>query len=297
MNATKRGLGKGLDALLATSSQAQARVHFDAEPEKAPSDSELQYLPIQNLQPGAYQPRQEMAEDALEELAESIRAQGIIQPLVVRQLSDSHYEIIAGERRWRAAKRVGLSVVPCLVRKLDDKAASAIALIENIQREDLNAMEEAQALERLVADFTLTHQQLADALGKSRTAISNLLRLNGLEIDVKTLLLEQQLDMGHARALLALDGDNQIKAARESVSRNLTVRQTESLVKKYLSPKKTEVSAEKSPESIKVEDLFNEKFGTPVQLSQRKNGSGKLVINFEQSKQLMQILATLGLEV
>lgn len=180
MNATKRGLGKGLDALLATSARAQARVDLNADTQEALNNSELQQLPLSVLQPGSYQPRQDMVKEALDELAESIRAQGVIQPLVVRRIADKQYEIIAGERRFRASKLAGLTHVPCLVRELDNRAASAIALIENIQREDLNAMEEAEALERLINDFSLTHQQLAEALGKSRTTISNLLRLNVL---------------------------------------------------------------------------------------------------------------------
>ncbi len=231
MNSAKRGLGKGLDALLATSAQAQSSQ--TAAPESTDtSNSELQPLPLTVLEPGQYQPRQGMAEDALEELTESIRAQGVIQPLVVRQLAAGRYEIIAGERRWRAAKQAGLKHVPCLVRKMTDKVASAVALIENIQRENLNAMEEAQALARLVDEFELTHQQLAESLGKSRTTISNLLRLNGLESGVRQLLLNKQLEMGHARALLALEGDVQIDAALTAVNKKMTVRQIEKLVKK-----------------------------------------------------------------
>lgn len=297
MNATKRGLGKGLDALLATSARAQARVDLNNDTQEAVNNSELQHLPLTALRPGVYQPRQDMAQEALEELAESIRAQGVIQPLVVRHLGDKQYEIIAGERRFRASKIAGLTHVPCLVRDLNDKAASAIALIENIQREDLNAMEEAEALDRLVHDFSLTHQQLAEALGKSRTTISNLLRLNGLEAGVKKLLSGRQLEMGHARALLALEGDAQIEAALVSVNKKLTVRQTEALVKKCLTPAVEKTPVPVSPELTAVQDRLTDKLGTSVSLSQSKSGSGKLVISFDQNEKLMQILAILGEEV
>lgn len=297
MNATKRGLGKGLDALLATSARAQARVDLNNDTQEAVNNSELQHLPLTALRPGVYQPRQDMAQEALEELAESIRAQGVIQPLVVRHLGDKQYEIIAGERRFRASKIAGLTHVPCLVRDLNDKAASAIALIENIQREDLNAMEEAEALDRLVHDFSLTHQQLAEALGKSRTTISNLLRLNGLEAGVKKLLSGRQLEMGHARALLALEGDAQIEAALVSVNKKLTVRQTEALVKKCLTPAVEKTPVPVSPELTAVQDRLTDKLGTSVSLSQSKSGSGKLVISFDQNEKLMQILAIFGEEV
>lgn len=297
MNATKRGLGKGLDALLATSAKAQARVDLNTSTQDAQNNSELQQLPLSMLQPGTYQPRQDMAKEALEELAESIRAQGVIQPLVVRRIDDKHVEIIAGERRFRAAKLAGLTHVPCLVRELDNRAASAIALIENIQREDLNAMEEAEALERLINDFALTHQQLAEALGKSRTTISNLLRLNGLEMGVKKLLLGRQLEMGHARALLALEGEAQIDAALSAVNKKLTVRQTEALVKKLLTPVVEKAPAPVSPQLAAVQDRLTDKLGTAVSLSQGKSGSGKLVISFDQHEKLMQILAMLGEEM
>ncbi|OEE65445.1 chromosome partitioning protein ParB [Enterovibrio norvegicus FF-33] len=293
MNATKRGLGKGLDALLATSAKAQARVDLNADTREAISNSELQHLPLTALRPGVYQPRQDMASEALEELAESIKAQGVIQPLVVRQVGNQQYEIIAGERRFRASKLAGLTHVPCLVRELNDRAASAIALIENIQREDLNAMEEAEALNRLIQDFSLTHQQLAEALGKSRTTISNLLRLNGLEVGVKKLLSGRQLEMGHARALLALEGESQIEAALASVNKKLTVRQTEALVKKLLSPVVEKITEPLSDQILAVQDRLMNKLGTKVSLSQGKGGSGKLVINFDQNEKLMQILAIL----
>ncbi|KKA44573.1 MULTISPECIES: ParB/RepB/Spo0J family partition protein [Salinivibrio] len=290
MNSAKRGLGKGLDALLATSAHAQSSTQASPESTNT-SNSELQQLPVTALEPGQYQPRQDMAEEALEELTESIRAQGIIQPLVVRQVAAGRYEIIAGERRWRAAKQAGLNNVPCLVREMSDKVASAVALIENIQRENLNAMEEAQALARLVDEFELTHQQLAESLGKSRATISNLLRLNGLESGVRQLLLNKQLEMGHARALLALEGDAQIDAALTAVNKKMTVRQIEKLVKKMLSPPVETEKPKLSPEVEALQQRLGDKLGASVALTQQKNGSGKLVINFEESEKLAQILA------
>ncbi|WBA17915.1 MULTISPECIES: ParB/RepB/Spo0J family partition protein [Salinivibrio] len=290
MNSAKRGLGKGLDALLATSAHAQSSTQASPESTNT-SNSELQQLPVTALDPGQYQPRQDMAEEALEELTESIRSQGIIQPLVVRQVAAGRYEIIAGERRWRAAKQAGLNNVPCLVREMSDKVASAVALIENIQRENLNAMEEAQALARLVDEFELTHQQLAESLGKSRTTISNLLRLNGLESGVRQLLLNKQLEMGHARALLALEGDAQIDAALTAVNKKMTVRQIEKLVKKMLSPPVETEKPKSSPEVEALQQRLGDKLGASVALTQQKNGSGKLVINFEESEKLAQILA------
>ncbi|MEZ8082326.1 ParB/RepB/Spo0J family partition protein [Enterovibrio norvegicus] len=297
MNTPKRGLGKGLDALLATSAKAQARVDMNVERQEAVNHSELQQLPLAVLRPGMYQPRQEMEPEALDELAESIRAQGVIQPLVVRRVDAQQYEIIAGERRWRASKKAGLTHVPCLVRELNDKAASAIALIENIQREDLNAMEEAEALNRLVQDFSLTHQQLAEALGKSRTTISNLLRLNGLEAGVKKLLFGRQLEMGHARALLSLEGESQIEAAVLAVNKKFTVRQIEALVKKMQAPDVESAANQPSPQILEVQDRLADKLGTKVTLSQSQSGSGKLVISFDQNEKLMQILAILDRKV
>lgn len=294
MNMTRRGLGKGLDALLATSAKAQARIDSSSEHNQSINNSELQHLTLTSLHQGAYQPRQEMAQDTLEELAESIRVQGVIQPLVVRQSGLNQYEIIAGERRFRAAKMAGLTHVPCLVRQLDDQAASAIALIENIQREDLNAMEEAQALNRLVVDFSLTHQQLADALGKSRTTISNLLRLNGLDEAVKKLLFERQLEMGHARALLALEGESQREAALISIKKKLTVRETEALVKKMLAPLVVKSIPQVQTHFLALQNRLSDKLGTAVTLSQTKGGEGKILINFEHNEKLEQILAILG---
>lgn len=229
---SKRGLGKGLDALLSTSSLAREKQHIATQSQALSAEGELTDIAVGQLQPGVYQPRKDMSPQALEELTASIQSQGIIQPIVVRPVQDGHFEIIAGERRWRAAKLAGLKRVPCLIKHVEDRAAIAMALIENIQREDLNVIEEAQALERLQDEFSLTHQQVADVIGKSRTAVSNLLRLNGLELEVKQFVAQKLLDMGHARALLALEGEQQVEVAQQVASKALTVRQTEQLVKK-----------------------------------------------------------------
>lgn len=198
---SKRGLGKGLDALLSTSSLAREKQQSALHSQELSSDGELTDLSINSLKPGVYQPRKDMEPEALEELAASIESQGIIQPIVVRQVENDKFEIIAGERRWRAARKAGLKQVPCVIKNVGDRAAIAMALIENIQREDLNVIEEAVALDRLQEEFSLTHQQVAEVIGKSRATVSNLLRLNQLEMDVKYLLSEKMLEMGHARAV------------------------------------------------------------------------------------------------
>ncbi|MEF1170951.1 ParB/RepB/Spo0J family partition protein, partial [Vibrio sinaloensis] len=233
---SKRGLGKGLDALLSTSSLAREKQQNALQSQQLSSEGELTDLSINSLKPGVYQPRKDMSPEALEELAASIESQGIIQPIVVRQVEHDKFEIIAGERRWRAARKAGLKQVPCVIKNVEDRAAIAMALIENIQREDLNVIEEAVALERLQTEFSLTHQQVADVIGKSRAAVSNILRLNQLENDVKGLVSDNLLDMGHARALLALEGEQQIEVAQQVAKKQLTVRQTEQLVKKCLQP-------------------------------------------------------------
>ncbi|TKF59280.1 ParB/RepB/Spo0J family partition protein, partial [Vibrio kanaloae] len=249
---SKRGLGKGLDALLATSSLAREKQHVASHSQALSADGELTELAVGCLKPGVYQPRKDIAPEALEELAASIQSQGIIQPIVVRPLAHDQFEIIAGERRWRAARQAGLKQVPCLIKRVEDKAAIAMALIENIQREDLNVIEEAQALERLQNEFELTHQKVAEVIGKSRATVSNLLRLNQLAEPVKALVVSKQLEMGHARALLALEGDIQVEAANTAVNKKMTVRQIEQLVKKCLKP---EVETESKPEDTEAIEL------------------------------------------
>ncbi|MDC4169442.1 ParB/RepB/Spo0J family partition protein [Photobacterium damselae] len=291
---SKRGLGKGLDALFATSSVALAKQQAANQAQTLSNDGALRELAVSQLQSGKYQPRKDMADEALAELTESIRAQGIIQPIIVRELTNTHFEIIAGERRWRAARQAGLKQVPCIVKSVDDRATMAIALIENIQREDLNVMEEAQALERLQSEFSLTHQQLAQAVGKSRTAVSNLLRLNQLATEVKHLVETKQIEMGHARALLALPTEQQLAIAQIVVSKVLTVRETEALVKKQLEPQVEAKKVTRNPAVEAIENRLSEQFGTPVAISKQKNGKGKIVISFDQDHELQQILDKIG---
>lgn len=290
---SKRGLGKGLDALLATSSMAREKQQVASHSQALSADGELTELAIGSLKPGVYQPRKDMAPDALEELAASIQSQGIIQPIVVRPLSQDHYEIIAGERRWRAARQAGLKQVPCLVKKVEDRAAIAMALIENIQREDLNVIEEAQALERLQNEFELTHQKVAEVIGKSRTTVSNLLRLNQLAAPVKELVVTKQLEMGHARALLALEGEQQVEAANTAARKQLTVRQTEQLVKKCL---KLEVEAETQPqdqEAIELSRRLTEKLQANVTIVRTGTGKSKVTITLDEPHKLEQLIAKL----
>ena len=284
----RRGLGRGLDALLTTPASNSSE-----EPgvDKGNKESELQNLPIEQLHPGKYQPRKDMSAEALDDLANSIKSQGIIQPIVVRPISDHSYEIIAGERRWRAAQIAELDNVPCLIKHVPDEAAVAIALIENIQREDLNAMEEAIALERLLIEFELTHQEVAEAVGKSRTAVSNLLRLNNLNSEVKTLLEHGDIEMGHARALLALDNDIQTNTARIVVAKELNVRETEALIKKVQLPEKEPKEKEIDPNTKALEQNLSEKLGSHVAINHNKKGKGKLVISYSDLSELDGIVS------
>ena len=299
MTPKKRGLGKGLDALLSTSTAArQKQVMSDQRTEQAmapTNQGELRKLPVEWLQSGKYQPRKYMSQDALEELANSIRAQGVIQPIVVRSIGENRFEIIAGERRWRASQLARLEVVPCLVKDVADEAAVAIALIENIQREDLNAIEEAVALQRLLTEFELTHQQVAEAVGKSRTTVTNLLRLNQLNEDVKRFVEHGDLDMGHARALLALSGQAQSELAKLVAQKGLTVRDTEKLVQKALEPAKTRVEPVRDPQFGYLERQISEKIGNQVQLQPGKKDSGKLVISYDNLADLDRVLGYFGL--
>ncbi|MGN5138684.1 ParB/RepB/Spo0J family partition protein [Aeromonas sp. 164P] len=299
MTPKKRGLGKGLDALLSTSTAArQKQVMSDQRTEEAmlpAHQTELRKLPVEWLHSGKYQPRKDMSQDALEELANSIRAQGVIQPIVVRPVAEHSFEIIAGERRWRASQLARLEVVPCIVKDVPDEAAVAIALIENIQREDLNAIEEAVALQRLLTEFELTHQQVAEAVGKSRTTVTNLLRLNQLNDDVKRFVEHGDLDMGHARALLALSGQAQSELAKLVAQKGLTVRDTEKLVQKALEPAKARVEPVRDPQFGYLERQLAEKIGNQVQLQPGKRDSGKLVISYENLSDLDRILGYFGM--
>lgn len=288
--AKRRGLGRGLDALLTPSTTAE-NADATAADTTPVEKGELRKLPIEQLQPGKYQPRKDMSPDALEDLSNSIKSQGIIQPIVVRTIGEDSYEIIAGERRWRAAQLAEIALVPCLVKDVPDESAVAIALIENIQREDLNAMEEAVALDRLLVEFELTHQEVADAVGKSRTAVTNLLRLNNLNDEVKTLLEHGDIEMGHARALLALEGDIQTATARTVVAKELTVRETETLVKKVQSPEPEKAPKEKDTNTLSLEQSLAERIGQPVTISHNKKGKGKLVISYTNLDELDGILS------
>ncbi len=293
MAAKKRGLGRGLDALLGGQGGEEVASAVAPAPAAAPEPpSGLAELPVEQLRRGRYQPRTDMDPGALEELAASIRAQGVVQPIVVRPLEGGDYEIVAGERRWRAAQMAGLAKVPVVIRDIPDRAAIAISLIENIQRENLNPVEEAQALKRLLDEFGLTHQQVADGVGRSRAAVSNLLRLLELTPPVRTFLERGDLEMGHARALLPVEGDAQRTAAEEVVAKGLSVRETERLVKRLQSPPAPK--AEPAPPSPDVERLqrdLGERLGAAVDIQHGARGKGRLVIRYNSLDELDGILS------
>ena len=286
MTKKTRGLGKGLGALI---SQSQAD---NIDVNDPGIKGELRHLPIEFIQQGKYQPRKDMDQEALEDLAASIRVQGVMQPIVVRPLQDGLFEIIAGERRWRASQLAGLHDIPALVRDVSDEDTIAMALIENIQRENLNPMEEAIGLMRLQHEFELTQQEVADAVGKSRATVANLLRLIALTPEVKTLLEHGDLEMGHARALLGVQDQQQEAAARLVVQKGLTVRQTEALVRKLQKPQKTPTlqRADNDPNMRHLLDRLGETLGTPVAIQQGSKGRGKLVISYSSLDELDGIL-------
>ncbi|MGR9052291.1 MAG: ParB/RepB/Spo0J family partition protein [Gammaproteobacteria bacterium] len=282
MAVKKRGLNRGLDALLG---------------EVAPIEKkhDPQTLPIEWLQRGRFQPRKDIDPEKIRELADSIKAQGVIQPIVLRRIEDEKYEIIAGERRWRAAQLAGLHELPVIVRDMDDRSALAIALIENIQREDLNPLEEAEALKRLLDEFELTHQQIADAVGKSRATVSNLLRLMELHPDVKDMLLGNQLEMGHARALLPLGGPMQVEAARKIARHNLTVRAAEKLVKDMLAgPQEKKPPNTVDKDTLRLQENLTAKLGAKVAISHNRNGSGRIIVSYSNLEQLDGIIEMLA---
>ncbi|MGC1509940.1 ParB/RepB/Spo0J family partition protein [Ketobacter sp. MCCC 1A13808] len=294
MAAKKKGLGRGLDALLGSASIPQKEVPTDAsQPVTIPRediDGELKHIPIEFLQRGRYQPRRDMDPQALEELANSIKAQGVMQPIVVRPMGSNQYEIIAGERRWRASQLAGLEKVPCVVRSVTDEAAIAMALIENIQREDLNPIEEASALQRFQDEFELTHQQVADAVGKSRTTVTNLLRLMNLTPDARKLVEHGDLEMGHARAILPLDAASQTEAARVVVAKGLSVRQTEALVRRMQQMKLATGDQRVDPDIKLLQDNLSDKIGAPVMIQHGAKGKGRLVIRYSSLDELDGIL-------
>ncbi|TVV44664.1 ParB/RepB/Spo0J family partition protein [Thalassolituus sp. C2-1] len=298
MTKKKRGLGRGLDALLTSSRAAAVATQPDnaenIESSMPAEAGELRHLPVEWIQPGQYQPRKDIQPEALEELAASIKAQGLMQPIVVRPLAsaDDRFEIIAGERRWRACQLAQLDTVPALIRDVADDAAIAMALIENIQRENLNPMEEAAALHRLQHEFELTQMEVAEAVGKNRATVANLLRLMNLNEDVKRLLEHGDIEMGHARALLGLSGGQQSEAAAQVVSRTLTVRQTEALVRHLQEGKSADKTASKpNPDIQRLERLLGDRLGAKVAIKHSAKGKGQLVINYTNLDELDGILA------
>lgn len=286
MSVKKRGLSRGLDALLGDVSITRT----EAKPSSSPSHA-LQTLPIEFLQRGKYQPRKDINPEKLQELADSIKAQGVIQPVVVRQLESEKYEIVAGERRWRAAQLAGLHEVPVVIKDIDDRTAMAVALIENIQREDLNPLEEAEALARLLDEFDMTHQQIADAVGKSRVTVTNLLRLLDLHPEVKKLLLNKHIEMGHARALLGLEGQKQVVAAYKIDKEGLTVRAAERLVRELQSPTvKPEKNKIIDRDTLRLQEDLTSRLGAKVSIDHKKNGAGKLIIAYSSLEELDGII-------
>lgn len=278
-----KGLGRGLDALLSGSDK--------------PQGDEQRNLPVERLRPGKYQPRTHMDQDSLAELAASVKAQGIMQPILVRAVDSTpgaeRYEIVAGERRWRAAQLAGLTEVPVLVRSIPDEQALAMALIENIQRENLNPLEEAQGLQRLIDEFGLTHQQAADAVGRSRPAASNLLRLLQLTAPVQEMLMGGQLDMGHARALLPVSSGQQVGLAQRIVQKNLSVRETERLVQQLLNPPKTAAETPVNRDLLRLQEELSDSLGASVAIRSSKKGSGKVTIDFASLDQLDGLISRL----
>jgi len=275
-----KGLGRGLDALLAGDSEENNK-------------DTLQNLKLDQLQPGKYQPRTHMDQESLAELADSIKSQGVMQPILARALIAGDYEIIAGERRWRAARLAGLTEVPVLVRVVADEAALAMSLIENIQRENLNPLEEATGIQRLINEFDMTHQLAAEAVGRSRSAVSNLLRLLNLAPPVQELLMHNQLDMGHARSLLSLPNAGQITIANEIVGKGLSVREAERLVQRQQRPdEKPKVKPDR--DILRLQEDLAQKLGAMVTLKAQKKGRGKLIINYDSLEQLDDIISRLG---
>ena len=286
MATRKRGLGRGLDALLGSAGNP-------ATIEQAAKESDLREIPVDLMQRGKYQPRVDMHTESLQELADSIRAQGVVQPIVVRPIGGGKYEIIAGERRWRASQMAGLHEIPAVVRDVPDSAAIAMALIENIQREDLNPLEEAHALQRLIDEFEMTHQQASEAVGRSRAAVSNLLRLQELNEEVQRLLERGELGMGHGRALLGLRGPAQTAAAQQVVKRALSVRETEQLVRREsekVKRVKPAATTHIDPDIRRFQEDLSARLGARVQIQHGDKGKGKLSIQYNSLDELEGIL-------
>ena len=292
MTVKRSGLGRNLSALLSKPDNAQKTIDKS-------SDGELIKLPINSIQPGKYQPRTDMDEETLIELSESIKKQGLLQPLVVRELPNHHFEIIAGERRWRACQLLMMTEVPVIVRDVDDETAMAMALIENLQREDLNAMDQARAMHRLTTEFALTHQKVAELLCKSRTAVSNYLRLLNLTADVRRMLEHGDLEMGHARSLLMLDDAQQHQVAQLIVAKNLSVRETEALVARVKAQHSTtpKVTTDLSPIVHQAVQVLSKQLQTKVDIKQGRAGKGTLIIHYNNLQTLQQMIEQLTEEV
>ena len=278
----KKGLGRGLTALLGNSD-----VDSLIEPQ---NDNELRHLDVDLIERGPWQPREHFDEAPLQELADSIAAQGVVQPIVVRQKAENRFEIVAGERRWRAAQKAGLSQIPAVIKTFDDQTAAAVSLIENIQRENLNPLEESTALKRLIDEFNMTHQQVAETVARSRATVSNLLRLQDLNPDVKVLLAMRDIEMGHARALLAIDGMEQSKVAKDVAKKGLSVRETEALIRKISAPAKKPKTSRKDPDIINLERRLTEHLGAQVLIKQKAKGKGSLEITYTSLDVLEGIL-------
>lgn len=287
MSNKRATLGRNLNALLGV------KPIVAPVSEQGKSRERLRMIPIELLSPGKFQPRQDFEPERLQELADSIKAQGVLQPIIVRPIAQNQFEIIAGERRWRASQLAGLREMPAIIKEFNDEDALAIALIENIQREDLNPLEEARALQRLIEEFGKTHEQAATAVGKSsRTAVTNLLRLLQLNDDVKTMLEHGDLEMGHARALLSLESQEQSKAAGIVVSKGLSVRETEKLVKRTLEgPDETKKVVENDPDIMRFQENLSRKLGAKIQIQHSSQGKGKLIIHYNSPDELEGILS------
>ncbi len=291
----KRGLGRDLNELLGGNAKKMVNSDTDNSSASPSKDGDLRILPVDVLQRGRFQPRHEIEPEALQELADSIKAQGVVQPIVVRPISEpGKYEIIAGERRWRACQLAGIHEIPTVVRDVPDQTAMAMALIENIQREDLNPIDESMALQRLIDEFGLTQQETGDAVGRSRSAVANLLRLLSLNTEVKTMLEKGELEMGHARALLAIEGGKQTLIAREVVKKGLSVRETEKLVRKETqADNNTDIKKVTTVVDPNVEQLqsdLSEKFGAKVQIQYNAKGKGKLIVEYNSFDELDGII-------
>ncbi len=283
----KKGLGRGLTALLGNSDVESMM--------QAKTENELRNIDVDLIERGPWQPREHFDEESLQELADSISSQGVVQPIVVREKSGlngkGRFEIVAGERRWRATQKAGLSKIPAVIKSFDDQTAAAVSLIENIQRENLNPLEESSALKRLIDEFNMTHQQVADTVGRSRATVSNLLRLQDLNPDVKTLLAMRDIEMGHARALLAIDGLEQSRVAKDVARKGLSVRETEALIRKISAPAKIVKTMRKDPDIVKLEERLTEYLGAQVQIKQKGKGKGAVEIAYSSLDVLEGILS------